>query len=344
MYTIAEKHFIKLDLADEEMTKIRIPLAARRLQVELHEAPHCRDAHVDITAVVAVPSKSCYKIYSEDIGRNVTFLGSEYGCVAVGRMDQGDGTRFVLSNALVNKGVQCKDRDEDVVIHSMRNDVYIRGEEPHELVSNCNRKFREMEKANVTSVPAATYSGRISFFRRGGKVSWQEVQTRVIAGTAGVTARYSGLEFGLEWFHSELKEVLDKEEKGEKISFDEDYDDYDESDLLGWAPAIGGGTGGLILIAVAAVTSFRIWNQVWKSSESVDEGGYHHDGEEVLDELDNGTHRPSAEFRRIDRNLKCLNQIRLNLEKLTDPVKQEEEDTDDDDQEDNEEEEDSDGE
>ena len=36
----------------------------------------------------------------------------------------------------------------------------------------------------------------------------------------------------------------------------------------------------------------------------------------------------SAEFRRLDKNIKCLNQIRLNLERLTD-VTQEEEDSDD---------------
>ena len=331
MYAIAEKHFIKLDLAEKENTKIRIPLAARRLQIELHEAPRCSDAHVDITTVVAVPSKSCYKMYAVDNDRNVTYLESEFGCVAVGRMDDGvqlsDGTRFVLSNAWINKGVSCQNRDEDVIIHSLGNDVYVGGAEPHDLVSNCDRKFREMTRTNVTSVPAATCSGRISFYRRGNKASWQEFQTRVIGGTAGVTARYSGLEFGLEWFHTELKDVLDKEEKDEKINLDEDYDDYDGNDL-GWAPAIGGGTGGLILILVTAVISFRIWTRLWKCSESVGEGGYHHDGENGLDGRDNGTHRPSAEFRRLDKNIKCLNQIRLNLERLTD-VTQEEEDSDD---------------
>ena len=337
MYAVAEKHWLKLDLAEKEMTKIRIPLDARRLQIELHEAPRCSEAHVDITTVAAVPSKSCYKMYEVDNDRNVTYLESEFGCVAVGRMDDGvelsDGSRFILSNAWISKGVSCQNRDEDVIIHSLGNDVYVGGAEPHDLVSNCDRKFRETTRTNVTSVPAATCSGRISFYRRGSKVSWQEFQTRVIGGTAGVTARYAGLEFGLEWFHTELKDVLAKDDNDEKINLDEDYDDYDGNDL-GWATAIGGGTGGLILIAGSAVISFRI---LWKCSESVDDGDYRRDGGEGLDGRDNGTHRPSAEFRRLDKNIQCLNQIRLDLEHI---VKQEEEDSED--EEDIDEEEDSD--
>ena len=328
MYAVAEKHYIKLDLAEKEMTKIRIPMEARRLQIEFHEAPRCSEAHVDITTVVAVPSKSCYKVYEVDNIRNVTYLESEFGCVVVGRMDNGvqlsDETLFILSNAWISKGVSCQNRDKDVIIHSLGNDVYVGGAETHDLVSNCDRKFRETTRTNVTSVPAATCSGRISFYRRGSKISWQEFKTRVIGGTAGVTARYSGLEFGLEWFHTELKDVLDKIEKDDNINLDEDYDDYEGNDI-GWAPAIGGGTG-LVLIAGSAVISFRIWSNLLKCSDSHDDGDYHREDGQGLDGSDNGTHRPSAEFRRLDKNIKCLNQIRLDLENI---VKQEEEDSED---------------
>ena len=91
------------------------------------------------------------------------------------------------------------------------------------------------------------------------------------------------------------------------------------------------------MIAGAAVISFRIWSNLWKCSESVDDGDYRRDGGEGLDGRDNGTHRPSAEFRRLDKNIQCLNQIRLDLEHI---VKQEEEDSED--EEDIDEEEDSD--
>ena len=118
--------------------------------------------------------------------------------------------------------------------------------------------------------------------------------------------------------------MLDKDEKDDNINLDEDYDDYEGNDL-GWAPAIGGGTG-LVLIAGAAVISFRIWSKLWKCSESVDDVDYHREDGQGLDGRDNGTHRPSAEFRRLDKNIKCLNQIRLDLENI---VKQEEEDSED---------------
>ena len=80
------------------------------------------------------------------------------------------------------------------------------------------------------------------------------------------------------------------------------------------------------MIAGSAVISFRIWSNLLKCSDSHDDGDYHREDGQGLDGRDNGTHRPSAEFRRLDKNIKCLNQIRLDLENI---VTQEEEDSED---------------
>ena len=248
------------------LQKTRIPKSLRNIKVEILPHSVCKWSILRVTAVTAIPTRSCDKVVGMVGKDNITLAETEYGsCLIMGswneRVELNDGSVMVPSNAWEKKKTNCEEalKNKEVLFHVNKGDVFLGSRGSFEASSTCgdSKKIFKETMVNRTITPKASCRGWASINGLGGtRDEWAATRTKISAGKPGI----SGVDIEMDsssWLFEAYK-MIDEEDDDEEEDLDEENEEPEEEDW-DWSELEKTSVGSAMSLVVIAALLGVVW-------------------------------------------------------------------------------------